>query len=225
MPTNECPSPPDEAPETVATVETVHESGPAVPRARRTKIGVNLLIAALVLLGCVLLGARAYRQLSLAGWQTLSTDEVSFRYPPGWEQADAEILYNMGPFVQAMVYEPTQGAFATNVNLVVEATPGMTMSAKEYASHAIATYATQGQEFGIDRYEFIRQKALRLGSTDSHMIYGELVVSGTTLPLRNFQLVVPCGERFFVLTGTCMKGDWEDNEAVFDKIAKSFRSK
>jgi hypothetical protein len=159
-------------------------------------------------------------------WKTYSSDEYEFSYPSSWIVVNPEeIGMEMEPSLEfEFIIYPSLDE-ETNINLVIETFPFLAPSAKEQADSAEELLEILGSGFGIKNYKQVEFTTLKVGNIEAGVSTNEYIISQNNLAVKNQQLIVPLGQKSYILTLTCAKDEWEVYEADFQKLINSFKLK
>ena len=138
-----------------------------------------------------------------------------------------EVGLEMQPSPEFIIYAPVDDSkqFAANVNLVIQTFPFLAPSAKEQADSAGVLFELLGSSAGIKDFKQVDFAPLNIGNIEAGVSTNEYVISQNNIVVKNQQLIVPFGQKSYILTLTCTKDDWETYEAEFQKIISSFKLK
>ncbi len=161
-------------------------------------------------------------------WKTYSSDEYEFSYPSSWivvnpEEAGLEVQ----PSPEFIIYAPVdeEKDFAANINLVVQTFPYLAPSAKEQADATGQFLELFEGGTGIKGYKQVKFSSQKIKDIEAGVSTNEYVISQNNMAVKNQQLIVPLGQKSYILTLTCAKDEWETYEAEFQKIISSFKLK
>ena len=161
-------------------------------------------------------------------WKTYSSDEYEFSYPSSWIVVNPEETgMEMEPSPEFIIYPSLdeEKDFAANINLVIQTFPFLAPSAKEQADSAGELFEILGSGTGIKNYKQVEFTTLKVGNIEAGVSTNEYIISQNNLAVKNQQLIVPLGQKSYILTLTCAKDEWEVYEADFQKLINSFKLK
>lgn len=186
-----------------------------------------LMLAMVFVAGCSTSNAVGTADLEKK-WETYSTDVYEFDYPSSWMMTNPEeVGLEVQPSPEFIIYAPVDDSkqFTANVNLAIQTFPFLAPSAKEQADSAGEFLKILGSGTGIKNYKQVEFTTLKVGNIEAGVSTNEYIISQNNLAVKNQQLIVPLGQKSYILTLTCAKDDWETYEADFQKTIASFRLK
>ncbi|MDF9407195.1 MAG: hypothetical protein A4E52_02084 [Pelotomaculum sp. PtaB.Bin013] len=177
-----------------------------------------LIVVLFILTGC----NNSNRQQD---WKTYSGKGFSFSYPGNWHIGNTEKLglqKELSP--EVIIYAPTKpGEIGAGINLTIQQTPLLAPSAKELADQTVTLFTSSGNANGIKEYKKISFRPVKYGNTDAGILTGEMTAAQNNVTVKSNQLIIPNGFKYFTLTASCKKDEWETYEPEFDKIIESFK--
>jgi len=186
-----------------------------------------LMLAMVFVAGCSTSNAVGTADLEKK-WETYSTDVYEFDYPSSWMITNPEeVGLEVQPSPEFIIYAPVDDSkqFTANVNLAIQTFPFLASSAKEQADSAGVLFELLGSSTGIKDFKQVDFTPLNIGNIEAGVSTNEYVISQNNIAVKNQQLIVPFGQKSYILTLTCAKDDWETYEAEFQKIISSFKLK
>lgn len=191
---------------------------------------VHFLILAVIL---VISGCGANVASSAAegsdGLKTYDGGKVSFKYPENWKQPDKSDLPAVAQQSEVMFGDFSgSGKFASNVNVVIQESPGLAPSATIQADQTDNMMKSMGATLGISDYK-------RLGFTER--VYGEkfkagvltaeFTLSQTGDKVASIQYYVPIGAKTYIMTLSFDKESFDAKkyDTLIEKMVGSFTVK
>lgn len=164
-----------------------------------------------------------------AKWKTHSTDAYEFDYPNSWiVGVPKEIGMNIEIFPEFAICAPDvseEKDFAANVKIVVHSFASLAPSAKEQADAVVDILELLGRKSGIKDYKQIAFTTRKIGNTEAGISTNEYIIAQNNIAVKSQQLIVPQGQKSYMLILTCKKDEWAAYEADFKKIIDSFSLK
>ncbi len=136
-----------------------------------------------------------------------SGDKIGFVPPEGW---NADNSGAMGSIITAS--EPDPGVFAVNITTVTEAAPGYGL--EEYVDAAI-----RGAEQGLENYNMISRKTVKMPSGDAV----EMVITHTYsgIDIKAKQTAFMNDGEAVIFTLSALPDNFDENVGAFDEAMKT----
>lgn len=191
-------------------------------------LGVIILIFCIVISGCAskveggLTNGDEEQKLSVYSNKEIG---ITFSYPEKWEIQDAEKA-GINPIPELLVIDPSStGAFTTNLNLIVQQSLLLAPSAEEQANATGDIF--KDEMSGVRDYKMLTYTpwdvtgnmcVIKAGIADC-----ECIISQNETAVRYRQLIVPVGQKTYIITMITDKENWDNYDTVFSEIVESFK--
>ena len=186
---------------------------------KQLTLGAIILLMVSLLVGC----GSAEKGSS---WEKYTNKDigVSFQYPSAWKViTDTEDKVIPQPEILIIDPNTVESDFTANINLIIQQSLLLAPSAAEQAEGTEKFFELLGQASGMKDSQSLGFEPVKIGLSEAGILTMEFTISQNNLRVRAKQLIVPAGQRTFILTGTAFVETWDNYEPVFNQVLRSFQ--
>jgi len=156
-------------------------------------------------------------------FKTYSNKVVEFTYPTSWQVIDPQKI-DLQPKPEVLIQASlVDEGFVANINLTIQTAPMLAPSAKDQAEQNVELMKIMGKTYGIKDYKQINFSPVKIGNIEAGILTSEFTISQNNINVKNNQLIVPRGQKTYILTMTSKKEKWETYEPIFKNTVSSFK--